>query len=101
MLYNNYLRNTTLSTDYGVKDVDSKGVIQGLTKEQEQKLGELVGFTYYQEKEQKTTKKSNNNNNNTAEKPKETETDEPKKQRRTTTRKTTSKSTQSKPTDKK
>ena len=98
MLYNNYLRNTTLSTDYGVKDVDSKGVIQGLTKEQEQKLGELVGFTYYQEKEQKTTKKSNNN---TAEKPKETETDEPKKQRRTTTRKTTSKSTQSKPTDKK
>ena len=68
MLYNNYLRNTTLSTDYGVKDVDSKGVIQGLTKEQEQKLGELVGFTYYQEKEQKTTKKSSKN---TVEKPKE------------------------------
>ncbi|WNM50603.1 hypothetical protein Alsa1_CDS0253 [Staphylococcus phage Alsa_1] len=98
MLYNNYLRNTTLSTDYGVKDVDSKGVIQGLTKEQEQKLGELVGFTYYQDKEQKTTKKSSKN---TVEKPKETETDEPKKPRRTTTRKTTAKSTQSKSTDKK
>lgn len=77
MLIHETLRNTTLSTDYKVVDVDSKGLITGLTEEQEKEVAKLNGFTFIQDKKE-TTKK---------EEPKKTE---PKK---TTTRKTTPKKT--------
>lgn len=80
MLYNELLRNTTLSTDYGIKNVDSKGVIEGLTDEQEKEIGKLKGFEYTQSKQQ--------------EKPKETPKQESKQENKKET--TQSKATQSK-----
>lgn len=77
MLIHETLRNTTLSTDYKVVDVDSKGLITGLTEEQEKEVAKLNGFTFIQDKKEEPKK----------EEPKKTE---PKK---TTTRKTTPKKT--------
>lgn len=77
MLIHETLRNTTLSTDYKVVDVDSKGLITGLTEEQEKEVAKLNGFTFIQDKKEPTKK----------EEPKK---EEPKK---TTTRKTTPKKT--------
>ncbi len=82
MLIHETLRNTTLSTDYKVVDVDSKGLITGLTEEQEKEVAKLNGFTFIQDKKE-TTKKEEPKK----EEPKKTE---PKK---TTTRKTTPKKT--------
>ena len=77
MLIHETLRNTTLSTDYKVVDVDSKGLITGLTEEQEKEVAKLNGFTFIQDKKEEPKK----------EEPKK---EEPKK---TTTRKTTPKKT--------
>ena len=82
MLIHETLRNTTLSTDYKVVDVDSKGLITGLTEEQEKEVAKLNGFTFIQDKKEPTKKEEPKK-----EEPKKTE---PKK---TTTRKTTPKKT--------
>lgn len=77
MLIHETLRNTTLSTDYKVVDVDSKGLITGLTEEQEKEVAKLNGFTFIQDKKEEPKKQ-------------EPKKEEPKK---TTTRKTTPKKT--------
>lgn len=93
MLYNDLLRNTTLSTDYGVKEVDEIGVVKGLTQAQEKEIGKLHGFTYNEDKKQTQSKKSETDSK-----------DEPKKQstktqqnkttpKKTTTTKTTANKT--------
>lgn len=93
MLYNDLLRNTTLSTDYGVKEVDEIGVVKGLTQAQEKEIGKLHGFTYNEDKKQTQSKKSETYSK-----------DEPKKQstktqqnkttpKKTTTTKTTANKT--------
>lgn len=83
MLYNDLLRNTTLSTDYGVKEVDEIGVVKGLTQAQEKEIGKLHGFTYNEDKKQTQSKKSETDSK-----------DEPKKQStKTQQNKTTPKKT--------
>lgn len=93
MLYNDLLRNTTLSTDYGVKEVDEIGVVKGLTQAQEKEIGKLHGFTYNEDKKQTQSKKSETDSKDN----KETKTEsknEPKKQStKTQQNKTTPKKT--------
>ena len=87
MLIHETLRNTTLSTDYKVVDVDSKGLITGLTEEQEKEVAKLNGFTFIQDKKQEPKKQEPKKQEPKKEEPKK---EEPKK---TTTRKTTPKKT--------
>lgn len=87
MLIHETLRNTTLSTDYKVVDVDSKGLITGLTEEQEKEVAKLNGFTFIQDKKEEPKKQEPKKQEPKKEEPKK---EEPKK---TTTRKTTPKKT--------
>lgn len=92
MLVHETLRNTTLSTDYKVVDVDSKGLIIGLTEEQEKEIAKLNGFTFIQDKKEPVKK----------EEPKKEEPKKPTTTRKTTPKKTTTtKKTNTKQDDKK
>lgn len=94
MLVHDTLRNTKLSTDYKVVDVDSKGLITGLNNEQEKELGKLNGFTFKEDTKKQETKKQEPKVEEKKEEPKEeTKKPTPKKTttRKTTTRKTTTK----------
>lgn len=99
MLVHDTLRNTKLSTDYKVVDVDSKGLITGLNNEQEKELGKLNGFTFKEDakkqapKKQETKKQEPKVEENKEEPKEETKKTTPKKTttRKTTTRKTTTK----------
>lgn len=46
MLYNFDYKGKTLATHYGDLEVGEDGVIKGLTKAQEQAMGNLQGFRY-------------------------------------------------------
>ena len=81
MLIHETLRNTTLSTDYKVVDVDSKGLITGLTEEQEKEVAKLNGFTFIQDKKEEPKK----------EEPKKTTTRKTTPKKTTTTKKTSTK----------
>ena len=92
MLIHETLRNTTLSTDYKVVDVDSKGLITGLTEEQEKEVAKLNGFTFIQDKKEEPKKQEPKKQEPKKQEPKK---EEPKKEepKKTTTRKTTPKKT--------
>lgn len=83
MLYNELLRNTTLSTDYGIKDVDEIGVVKGLTKTQEKEISNLRGFIYKEDAKQEQKKETTTN---TAKEKQDDKKEEPKSK---TTKKTT------------
>lgn len=97
MLVHETLRNTTLSTDYKVVDVDSKGLIIGLTEEQEKEIAKLNGFTFIQDKKEPVKKEEPKK-----EEPKKEEPKKPTTTRKTTPKKTTTtKKTNTKQDDKK
>lgn len=100
MLHNDLLRNTTLSTDYGVKEVDEIGVVKGLTQAQEKEIGKLHGFTYNEDKKQsqKQPKKSETDSKDNKETKTESKNESKKQstktqQNKTTTTKTTANKT--------
>lgn len=82
MLYNFEYRGKSLATHYGDLEVGDDGVIKGLTKAQEQAMGNLEGFRYEESKvaPKKTTETKSSTTKTT-----------PKK---TTARKTTTKKTE-------
>lgn len=100
MLYNDLLRNTTLSTDYGVKEVDEIGVVKGLTQAQEKEIGKLHGFTYNEDKKQTQSKKSETDSKDNKESKNEPKKQSTKTQQNKTTPKktTTTKTTDNKTT---
>ena len=91
MLIHETLRNTTLSTDYKVVDVDSKGLITGLTEEQEKEVAKLNGFTFIQDKKQEPKKQEPKKEEPKKEEPKKTTTRKTTPKKTTTTKKTSTK----------
>lgn len=92
MLYNFDYRGKTLATHYGDLEVGEDGVIKGLTKAQEQAMGNLQGFRYEEPEvapKKTTASKASTTKSNTASK--STSKTTPKK---TTTRKTSTKKTE-------
>ena len=91
MLIHETLRNTTLSTDYKVVDVDSKGLITGLTEEQEKEVAKLNGFTFIQDKKEEPKKEEPKKEEPKKEEPKKTTTRKTTPKKTTTTKKTSTK----------
>lgn len=91
MLIHETLRNTTLSTDYKVVDVDSKGLITGLTEEQEKEVAKLNGFTFIQDKKEEPKKQEPKKEEPKKEEPKKTTTRKTTPKKTTTTKKTSTK----------
>lgn len=91
MLIHETLRNTTLSTDYKVVDVDSKGLITGLTEEQEKEVAKLNGFTFIQDKKEEPKKQEPKKQEPKKEEPKKTTTRKTTPKKTTTTKKTSTK----------
>lgn len=80
MLYNFDYRGKTLATHYGDLEVGEDGVIKGLTKAQEQAMGNLQGFRY--EEPEVAPKKTTASKSTSKTTPKKTTT------RKTSTKKT-------------
>lgn len=80
MLYNFDYKGKTLATHYGDLEVGEDGVIKGLTKAQEQAMGNLQGFRY--EEPEVAPKKTTASKSTSKTTPKKTTT------RKTSTKKT-------------
>lgn len=82
--------NIQMATVHGTLEIDDKGVVKGLTKEQEKEFANVPGFEF--EEEKKTTKKQTTSTNKAEPKEEEKKTST----RKSTARKTTTKKSEDK-----